>query len=131
MGGRPSLGQTPARQPTPCELTNRCCGLSNSKCCVGGKKCYTKWERVCDKEDNPECRVRLTQKCFPQKVRDCRVVPEFKEYSFMAETCSPRPLTQCFDYRKKVCVPASRTEQRRVAWVNEILTVNTKQIFLC
>ena len=68
-------------------------------------------------------RVMLTEKCFPQRLRDCRVVPEFREFSFVGEYCQPRPMTKCFNYMKKVCVPQSKTEYKLVAWQNEKLKV--------
>ena len=73
---------------------------------------------------SPTDRVKLTQKCFQQRVRDCRVVPEFKEHSFIGEVCQPRPMTKCFIYRKKVCVPESKTEYKLITWTNEKLMVN-------
>ena len=73
---------------------------------------------------SPTDRVKLTQKCFQQRVRDCRVVPEFKEHMFIGEVCQPRPLTKCFIYRKKVCVPQSKTEYKLITWTNEKLMVN-------
>lgn len=110
---------------SPCEMTNQCCGMADGggggNCCLGGQKCTTVWKRVCTQEDNPEMRVKLTQKCFQQRVRDCRVVPEFKEHSFIGEVCQPRPMTKCFIYRKKVCVPESKTEYKLITWTNEKL----------
>ncbi len=97
---------------------------------MGGQRCYTVWRRECETEDNPECRVRLSQKCFPQSVKDCRVVPEFKEFAFQAEYCVPRPLTKCFTYMKKACVPAAKTERKEIVWINEMLQVILIILFL-
>ena len=50
-------------------------------------------------------------------------MPEFREFSFTGEYCQPRPMTKCFNYMKKVCVPQSKTEYKVVAWQNEKLKV--------
>ncbi len=56
VGGVGVSASRPPYNPSACELTNQCCGMANSQCCVGGQRCYTVWERKCDQEDNPECR---------------------------------------------------------------------------
>ena len=41
-------------------------------CCVGGQRCYNKLEQVCDGGTQQQCQVTVKQKCFNEKVKDCR-----------------------------------------------------------
>jgi len=60
--------------PSVCELTNQCCGMANSQCCLGGgqqqqQKCYTVWERKCDTSSKPVCNVISQRDCHNIVVR--------------------------------------------------------------
>lgn len=65
-------------------------------------------------EDNPECRVRIDQKCYGTRVKDCRIVTDVQYKTFKANVCSPKPMTRCFTYNKKVCMPSTEPAYRYV-----------------
>jgi len=120
-------GQT--RQPSPCEMTNQCCGFANQNCCMGGKKTYTVWKRKCDQTTNTQqCRTRVEKFCSNQMVRDCRIESEVRYLDFEAEQCMPKPLRKCFTYERKVCQQSTYPASKNVSWQIEELVLNQQKV---
>ncbi|XP_059088315.1 uncharacterized protein LOC131884519 [Tigriopus californicus] len=115
----------PAQRPpmSPCEMTNQCCGMANANCCVGGQKCYTTYDRKCETEDDPQCQMTVEQVCSEETMPACRLVTEVVEREFTGSICTPKPLTKCWSYEKKVCAPSTKSAFQDITWENEVLRV--------
>jgi len=115
--------------PSPCEMTNQCCGFAKQGCCMGGRKTYTVWKRKCDRETSrQQCRTRVERFCSKQMVKDCRIESTVEYMDFEAEQCIPRPLRKCFTYQRKVCQPSTFPASRNVTWTIDELVMDRERV---
>ena len=54
-------------------MMDQCCGMANEGCCMGGQQCYTYYENVCERTDQPRCRMTGREFCDEAVMPDCRV----------------------------------------------------------
>lgn len=85
-GGGSSYGPSPQ---SPCEMTNKCCGFSQSNCCLGGQqKCYTVWDRKCEPSSKPVCQTKYEADCHNHVEKTCRLVPQVVTKEFDTSECN-------------------------------------------